>query len=82
MGKNIDSIQIIFSGWNPNYKGKNADKRTSGIYFSDKLTDGFFYVNSDGVTMEMILFENGKTINLDKNSAYITAGSLNSQGTG
>lgn len=78
-GKKVDHIQIVYSGWNPN--NNSTSKYGGGIYFNKKLTDGFFYVKSDGVTMEMTLFdENNNVIELKENSAYITAGSLNSEG--
>ncbi|MGQ5709620.1 mucin-binding protein [Lactobacillus sp. PSON] len=77
----IGSIVITFSDWSSDYTGKPADK--GGIYFGNCPTNGFFYKNSSGVTMDMKLYNSaGKLINLADNSAFITIGSLNSMGEG
>lgn len=77
----IEKILVSFSGWKPNYERDKYDP--SGIYFNNKLTDGFWYVHSDGVTVDITLYDKeGNPIDLKDGTAYITAGSLNSEGTG
>ena len=77
----IGKILVSFSGWKPNYERDKYDP--SGIYFNNKLTDGFWYVHSDGVTVDITLYDKeGNPIDLKDGTAYITAGSLNSEGTG
>lgn len=77
----IEKILVSFSGWKPNYERDTYDP--SGIYFNNKLTDGFWYVHSDGVTVDITLYDKeGNLIDLKDGTAYITAGSLNSEGTG
>ena len=77
----IEKILVSFSGWKPNYERDKYDP--SGIYFNNKLTDGFWYVHSDGVTVNITLYDKeGNPIDLKDGTAYITAGSLNSEGTG
>lgn len=77
----IEKILVSFSGWKPNYERDNYDP--SGIYFNNKLTDGFWYVHSDGVTVDITLYDKkDNPIDLKDGTAYITAGSLNSEGTG
>lgn len=77
----IGKILVSFSGWKPNYERDTYDP--SGIYFNNKLTDGFWYVHSDGVTVDITLYDKkGNPIDLKDGTAYITAGSLNSEGTG
>ena len=77
----IGRILVSFSGWKPNYERDTYDP--SGIYFNNKLTDGFWYVHSDGVTVDITLYDKkGNLIDLKDGTAYITAGSLNSEGTG
>ena len=77
----IGKILVSFSGWKPNYERDKYDP--SGIYFNNKLTDGFWYVHSDGVTVDITLYDKkDNPIDLKDGTAYITAGSLNSEGTG
>ena len=77
----IEKILVSFSGWKPNYERDKYDP--SGIYFNNKLTDGFWYVHSDGVTVDITLYDKkDNPIDLKDGTAYITAGSLNSEGTG
>lgn len=77
----IGKISVSFSGWKPNYERDKYDP--SGIYFNNKLTDGFWYVHSDGVTVDITLYDKkDNPIDLKDGTAYITAGSLNSEGTG
>ena len=77
----IGKILVSFSGWKPNYERDKYDP--SGIYFNNKLTDGFWYVHSDGVTVDITLYDKkDNPIDLKDGTAYITAGSLNSKGTG
>lgn len=74
----IGKIEITFSDWTPQL---NTPNKYQGIYFGDKLTDGFFYTKSEGVTMGMKLYDSkGNLITLKSNTAYITVGSLNSTG--
>lgn len=77
----IGKILVSFSGWKPNYERDTYDP--SGIYFNNKLTDGFWYVHSDGVTVDITLYDKkDNPIDLKDGTAYITADSLNSEGTG
>ena len=78
-GQSIDKIVITFSDWT--YNPKYNSGRNPGIYLTDNPADGFWYINSDGVTMDLQLYSNGKVVKLDKN-AYFVAGSLNSEGLG
>lgn len=73
----IHQIVITYSDWESHGDGK------AGIYFGKNPTDGFFYLNANGVTIDIKFYdENGKQIILKDNTAYITIGSLNSDGTG
>lgn len=75
----IGKIEITFSDWT----AKNTSHKYAGIYYGDKLTDGFFYTKGEGVTMAMKIYDrDGKQITIKPNSAYITVGSLNSEGNG
>ena len=81
-GQTIGKIEITFSDWSVDYDTSYQDKfdRPAGIHFGKCPTDGFFYVKSGGVTMDMKLYNSkGELINLVENSAFITIGSLNSE---
>ena len=83
----ISKIVVTYSNLNQHKKGTN-----SGIYFGNNPIDGFFYTNTDSVTMDLQFYDsNGYPIDLPpvtKNAegqeigSYITIGSLNSRGTG
>ncbi|MGN1272373.1 MAG: hypothetical protein ACI4T3_04505 [Lactobacillus sp.] len=92
-GNFITKIEITFSGWKENHgvwqdwEGGTKDPqyyKPSGIYLNNKFTDGFFYRNSNTVTMEMTLYDkNGNAITLDEeHPAYIIIGSLNNNESG
>lgn len=78
----LSKIEVIFSDWESSNHSMQANRKP-GIYFGKSPTDGFFYVKANGVTMELKMYDSkGKLINLQENTAFITVGSLNSQGTG
>lgn len=81
----ITKIELTFSDWefSDNYaanKGKPA-----GIYFHDDPSKGFWYVNTTGVTMDMVLYagegDNEHVVTLGDN-AYVVLNSMNSEGKG
>lgn len=72
-GKKISKIEVIYSDLT-----KSGNKKAS-IYFGKNPTDGFFYLNATGVTIELKMYDkDGKLITLKDNTAYVTVGSLNS----
>lgn len=78
----LSKIEVIFSDWEKS-DHPQQNGRKPGIYFSKNPTDGFFYVKANGVTVELKFYDSkGKLVTLGENTAYITVGSLNSQGSG
>lgn len=87
-GKKINKIVATYSDLKPGDGLTNPDtfdnsKGNPFLRIYSDPTDGFWYNNSDGVTVTYQYYdENGNLINLNDNDAYMTVGSLNnSNGT-
>lgn len=82
-GEKITKLELTFSGWEHSENYKSNKGKPAGIYFSNDPSKGFWYVNTKGVTMEMVLYsgegENQHVVTLGDN-AYVVLNSMNSEG--
>ncbi len=81
----ITKIELTFSDWefSDNYAANQG--KPAGIYFHDDPSKGFWYVNTKGVTMDMVLYagegDNEHVVTL-ADDAYVVLNSMNSEGAG